>query len=139
KAEAAPSPAERAARGAETYHKETAEKPKPVAEKKSEPLSAEEELKRTEPSTSTSSSRTFVEPTPLPKSQAETRITESVPTPTARPSEPERELKESSPPAIEETPPVLHGPVTEEKPPIANQPSEASRESAAAPVKKETP
>ena len=139
KAEAIQSPAERAARGAETYHKETAEKPKPVAEKKSEPLSAEEELNRTERSTSTSSSGTFVEPTPLPKSQAETRITESVASPTARPSEPERELKESSPPAIEETPPVLHGPVTEEKPPIANQPPEASRESAAAPVKKETP
>lgn len=142
KAEAAP-PAEKAARGPESYHKGTAEKSigRKVAEKKSEPLSAEEELKRTEPATT----KKFTEPTPLPKAETEKPSTESLPLPTSQPSEPERAIEEPSLPAIQETPPVLHEPTTEQTPVVAEKKpetadsSEETRKSSSPPAAKESP
>jgi len=137
KAEAIQPPAEHAARGPDSYHKEAVEKKPAVAEKKTEPLSAEEELKRTEPSLNSSpTDRTFLEPTPLPKSEVATKKTESVPLPTTEPLEPAREVKES-PPA--ETPTVLHQPMTEQTPEITEQKPEISRDSSGPPTAKETP
>jgi hypothetical protein len=136
KTESPPPTAERPTRGPGTYHKGATDKSETVAEKKNEPpLSGEEELKRTEPARhgtspsdgrtrSTTSTRAFTEPTPIPKSEAEA----SVPMPTEKPSEPE---KESTPPAIQETPPVLHEPV-------APEPSEKSTDVGAAGANSQT-
>ena len=143
KADAAP-PAEKAARGPDSYHKGTAEKSTStkVAEKKSEPLSAEEELKRTEPATK----KPFTEPTPLPKAETEAQSREPLPLPTLEPSEAERAIKEPSLPTVQETPPVLHEPTTEQKPEVAenkpettNPSSDESRDSSRAPTAKQAP
>jgi hypothetical protein len=143
KAEAAP-PAEKAARGPESYHKQAAEKPTGtnVAEEKSEPLSAEEELKRTEPAIK----KTFTEPTPLPKAATEAQRSEPLPLPTLEPSEAERAIKEPSSPAVQETPPVPQEPTTERTPEVAENESETtntapdeSRNLSNPPAAKETP
>lgn len=142
KAESAPSPAGKStARGPDSYHKETAEKSTStdIAEKKSEPLSSEEELKRTEPDMK----RPFTEPTPLPKTKTETPGTKSIPLPTSQPSEPERAIKESPAPVIEESPPPLHQPLSEQTPEIAEQKSESKtgedKSSSSAPSPNESP
>lgn len=143
KAEAAP-PAEKAARGPESYHKQAAEKPTGtnVAEEKSEPLSAEKELKRTEPAIK----KTFTEPTPLPKAATEAQRSEPLPLPTLESSEAERAIKEPSSPAVQETPPVLQEPTTERTPEVAENKSETtntapdeSRNLSNPPAAKETP
>jgi hypothetical protein len=142
KTEAAP-PAEKTARQPDSHPKRTAEKSPSanVAEKKSEPLSYDEELKRTEPATK----KKFTEPTPLPKAETEKPSTESLPLPTSQPSEPERAIEEPSLPAIQETPPVLHEPTTEqtavvaEKKPETADSSEETRKSSSPPAAKESP
>jgi hypothetical protein len=121
KAEPTAQPTERPARGPETYHKETA-KPPAVVEEKTQPLSAEEELKRTEPVTSTSKAPAYREPTPIPASEA--RAPESVPLPTAQPTE--RAVTESTPPPIQETPPVLHESPAAESSQPSSTPSDVS-------------
>jgi hypothetical protein len=137
-------PAEKTTRGPDSYHKEKGNKSTDakVTEKKSESLSYEEELKRTEPSTS----RGFTEPTPLPKSGSETPATESVPVPTSQPSEPKREVIESPPPALEETRPPVHQPMSEQTPEVAEKKPEArssasneTQDSSSVPATNETP
>ena len=153
-----PPPAAPKTSGAETYHKETAEKPAretTVAEKKNEPLSAEEELKRTEPERSTpepakperhkneserglasenasksSSTRPFTEPTAIPGLKAEV----SPSTPIEKPSAPE---KESSSLALQETAPALHQEIAAESSPRSTETGAA--ESNAQTSSKETP
>lgn len=136
KAEPKPAPTERAARGPDTYHKETAKKPATVAENKIEPAPIEtpptlhEPLVTESPKPSIADSqptstpeRAFSEPTAFSKSTAtpesserptpdlQHAIRESTSPATPEPSEP---VKESPSPVIEETPPVLKSEVRDE-------------------------
>lgn len=89
--------------------------PPTIAEKKSEPRSAEDELPRsTPPDTKTESDASVFEPTPIPKSEA------------------------FSEPSIQEVPPVAEGPATEEKTEVIDRTSEIARESSPAPSKKQS-
>lgn len=89
--------------------------PPTIAEKKSEPRSAEDELPRSAPpSTRTESDASVFEPTPIPKAEA------------------------FSQPSIQEPPPVAEGPATEQKTEVIDRTSEIARESSPAPAKKES-
>ena len=129
KVEASPAPAESAVRGPETYHKPTAENSPPMtSEKKSAPLSAEEELKRTEPEKSTSRTRSYSEPTPLPKSEAAESLERPTPNASLPAAASSPALSPSSQSSVQETPPVLHEAAIEPTPTpeIAQSKSETS-------------
>lgn len=166
KTEPSPAPTDRATRGPDTYHKETAAKTPTVAEKKVEPEPVEtpptlhEPLATQSPKPSIADAqpastpdRAFSEPTAFPKSTAapenvgrptpdlEHAIRESTSPAKAEPTDPEREVvKGSPPPVIEETPPVLKSEVRDQpssKPETTAQQSPVNKSAASSPSEAE--
>ncbi|HVI82461.1 MAG TPA: hypothetical protein VM717_06925 [Chthoniobacterales bacterium] len=106
-------PAEHLVRGPDSYHKKVAAKPPGVAEEQNEPLSTEEELKRTEPATTMSPMRTFLEPP---------SIRETPPVPHETVTEPKPEVTEQKSELPSQSPEVSQDP-SSEPPPATDSPS----------------